>query len=95
MNCGTEIGEIIKDKLVPGHALAVSNILSGEVPEIELNYDQSIWYLQKKELELATDRRGWAVVTYQGYPLGWINILSNRINNYYPKELRILKDQNT
>ena len=24
-----------------------------------------------------------------------INILQNRINNYYPKELRILKDQNT
>jgi NOL1/NOP2/fmu family ribosome biogenesis protein len=60
-----------------------------------LNFDQSIQYLQKKELELTTDRRGWSIVTYKGHPLGWINILSNRINNYYPKELRTLKDQNT
>jgi NOL1/NOP2/fmu family ribosome biogenesis protein len=32
------------------------------------------------------------LVKYQGHPLGWINVLQNRINNYYPKELRILKD---
>jgi len=95
VNCGTEVGEIIKDKLVPEHALAVSNILNDEVPRIELNYEQSIRYLQKKELELTTDRKGWAIVTHQDHPLGWINILPNRINNYYPKELRILKDQNT
>ena len=95
MNCGVEVGEIIKDKLVPEHALAVSNILSDGVPQIELNYEQSIQYLQKKEMNLTTDKKGWAVVAYEGHSLGWINILPNRINNYYPKELRILKDQNT
>jgi 16S rRNA C967 or C1407 C5-methylase (RsmB/RsmF family)/NOL1/NOP2/fmu family ribosome biogenesis protein len=95
VNCGTEIGEVIKDKLVPEHGLAVSNILNNNVSRIELSYEQSIQYLQKKELELTTDKRGWSIVTYQGHPLGWINILANRINNYYPKELRILKDQNT
>jgi NOL1/NOP2/fmu family ribosome biogenesis protein len=95
VNCGTEIGEVIKDKLVPQHGLAVSNILNNNVSKIELSYEQSIQYLKKKELELTTDKKGWSIVTYQGHPLGWINILANRINNYYPKELRILKDQNT
>ena len=36
---------------------------------------------------------GWHVVNFQNNPLGWINILENRVNNYYPKELRILKDR--
>jgi NOL1/NOP2/fmu family ribosome biogenesis protein len=92
VNCGTEIGEIIKDKLVPEHAVAVSNILGDDVERIDLSYEQSIAYLKKKELELCGGSKGWSVVTYEGHPLGWINNLSNRINNYYPKELRILKD---
>jgi NOL1/NOP2/fmu family ribosome biogenesis protein len=92
VNCGTEIGEIIKDKLVPEHALAVSNNLSDHVARTELSYEQSIRYLKRKEFEVPGGGMGWSVVTFEGHPLGWINKLSNRINNYYPKELRILKD---
>jgi len=92
VNYGTKIGEIIKDKLIPDHALALSNIISDKIPRLELDHDQAIQYLKKKELNLQPDKKGWSLVTFQGHPLGWINILSNRINNYYPKELRILKD---
>jgi 16S rRNA C967 or C1407 C5-methylase (RsmB/RsmF family)/NOL1/NOP2/fmu family ribosome biogenesis protein len=92
VNCGTRIGEIIKDKLVPDHALALSNIISDKISRLELDYEQAIQYLKKKELVLQTDKKGWTLVTHQGHRLGWINILPNRINNYYPKELRILKD---
>jgi len=92
VNNGTKIGQIIKDKLIPDHALALSNITSDKIPRLELDNEQAIQYLKKKELNLQTNRKGWSLVTFQGHPLGWINILSNRINNYYPKELRILKD---
>jgi 16S rRNA C967 or C1407 C5-methylase (RsmB/RsmF family)/NOL1/NOP2/fmu family ribosome biogenesis protein len=92
VNCGTRIGEIIKDKLIPDHALALSNIISDKTSRIELDHEQAIQYLKKKELRLETDKKGWTLVTHQGHHLGWINILPNRINNYYPKELRILKD---
>ena len=92
VNCGTRIGEIIKDKLVPDHALALSNIASDKIQKVELDHEQAIQYLKKKELKLETDKKGRTLVTYQGHQLGWINILPNRINNYYPKELRILKD---
>ena len=95
VSCGIEVGEIIKDKLVPEHALAVSNILGDDVCQLELDQQQAIRYLQKKDIELRGDKKGWAVVTYERHPLGWVNILPNRINNYYPKELRILKEQNT
>jgi NOL1/NOP2/fmu family ribosome biogenesis protein len=92
VDCGTKVGEIIKDKLVPDHALALSNILSDKVQRVELDHEQVIQYLKKKEVSVQTDKKGWSLVTFQGHPLGWINILPNRINNYYPKELRILKD---
>jgi NOL1/NOP2/fmu family ribosome biogenesis protein len=72
--------------------LALSNIISDKIPRLELDQEQAIQYLKKKELKLQTDKKGWTLVTYQGHPMGWINILPNRINNYYPKELRILKD---
>jgi NOL1/NOP2/fmu family ribosome biogenesis protein len=92
VNCGTRIGKIIKDKLIPDHGLALSNIISDRISRLELDDQQAIQYLKKREPKLGTDKKGWTLVTHQGHNLGWINILPNRINNYYPKELRILKD---
>jgi 16S rRNA C967 or C1407 C5-methylase (RsmB/RsmF family)/NOL1/NOP2/fmu family ribosome biogenesis protein len=90
---GTRAGELIRDKLVPDHALAMSHLADGKFSRLNVNYEQAIQYLQRKELTIETDVRGWALVIYEGFPLGWVNILPNRINNYYPKELRILKDR--
>jgi NOL1/NOP2/fmu family ribosome biogenesis protein len=88
---GTIIGEFFRDKMVPDHALAMSQLIN-EVEATALNYDQAIWYLKRKDLHIEPQKKGWQLVTYQGHSLGWINALPNRINNYYPKELRILKD---
>jgi len=92
VNCGTKVGEVMKDKLIPDHAFALSSIISDKISRLELDHEQGIQYLKKKELKLQTDKKGWTLVTHQEHHLGWINILPNRINNYYPKELRILKD---
>jgi NOL1/NOP2/fmu family ribosome biogenesis protein len=37
--------------------------------------------------------KGWAVVTFQNFPLGWIKGIGHRINNYFPRSLRVLKSQ--
>ena len=89
---GVLTGVLMRDKLVPDHALAMSDIFSASVGKIELAYEDARKYLQRKELRLDTQFRGWHLAAFQGHPLGWINILPNRINNYYPKELRILKE---
>ena len=89
---GTIIGEFFHDKMVPDHALAMSKLVNELVETTALNYDQAIEYLKRKDLHIETQKKGWQLVTYEGNPLGWINALPNRINNYYPKELRILKD---
>jgi NOL1/NOP2/fmu family ribosome biogenesis protein len=89
---GLKVGTLIREKLVPDHALAMSVHISGEIEKIELESGQAIQYLRKKEMPAGIAGRGWKLVAFQGHPLGWINVLPNRVNNYYPKELRILKD---
>lgn len=90
---GIGLGQIMKEKLVPQHSLALSTIISDNIRANELSYGEAINYLQRQELNFNSSGKGWQLVRYKGYNLGWINILPNRINNYYPKELRILKQR--
>ncbi len=92
ISSGLKAGELIRDKLIPSHAVALSGRLTTTVPRIELNLEQAINFLQRKNLELSLQSKGWQVVTYKDFPIGWINVLDRRINNYYPRELRIIKD---
>jgi 16S rRNA C967 or C1407 C5-methylase (RsmB/RsmF family)/NOL1/NOP2/fmu family ribosome biogenesis protein len=89
---GVRVGELMRDKLVPDHALAMSMMVRKEIGKMHVSYDQAIQYLQRKDLQVKTDVKGWQLITYEGHSLGWVNVLPNRINNYYPKEFRILKE---
>lgn len=89
---GTIIGAVVRDKFLPDHALAMSLLKSESITSIELRYEQAIAYLKRMNLSIEAQTKGWQLVTFEKHPLGWINALPNRINNYYPKELRILKD---
>jgi 16S rRNA C967 or C1407 C5-methylase (RsmB/RsmF family)/NOL1/NOP2/fmu family ribosome biogenesis protein len=89
---GVLTGELVRDKLVPDHALAMSSICSVNMKKEELDYETAIKYLQRKDIELSGNQKGWALACFQNRPLGWMNILPGRINNYYPKELRIMKE---
>ncbi len=89
---GTIIGEIVREKLVPDHAFALSSQVSKLIESKALNYGQAINYLKKNDLHLENSSKGWQLVSFNGHALGWINVLNNRINNYYPKHSRILKD---
>ena len=84
-------GKLTAKELLPAHELAMSTIGSGNIVSVPLNRDQSIQYLRKEEVQVDTNQRGWALVQYEGHALGWVKILQNRVNNYYPKEWRILK----
>ncbi|HEY9361659.1 MAG TPA: hypothetical protein VIQ00_00255 [Chitinophagaceae bacterium] len=89
---GTKAGAVMHDKLIPDHALAMSNLVASSLKPIELTQEQAIKYLQRKEMDVEIKQKGWQLVSYKDHPLGWINVLPNRINNYYPKALRILKE---
>jgi NOL1/NOP2/fmu family ribosome biogenesis protein len=75
--------------LVPNHELAISLLAGSVIPEINLTREQSIAYLKRDELRIESDIRGWALMCFQSHPMGWAKILDNRLNNYFPKEIRI------
>ncbi len=89
---GIEIGTVKGKDVIPGHELALSSLGRNAFTAIELTEDQSLQYLRRKELLLTDAPKGWNLVAYRGLPLGWVKVLPNRINNYYPAEWRILKE---
>ena len=89
---GVKLGELMKGKLVPAHSLAMSRVLADSIMKIELNREQAIRYLQKKDIDVEKSQPGWQLICFENHPLGWVKVLQNRLNNYYPMELRILKD---
>jgi NOL1/NOP2/fmu family ribosome biogenesis protein len=88
---GAQLGEAIREKFIPHHMLAMSGSVLDTIPVVSLVPDDAIRYLQKKEVVFSGLSKGWHLVQYKGHNLGWINALQNRVNNYYPKEMRILK----
>lgn len=78
-------------KLIPQHALALSTQLRREAfPSTELSLDEALSYLRRESLTLSADLpRGYVLVCYHGFPLGFVNNLGARANNLYPQEWRI------
>ena len=88
---GVVLGKIAGNDFLPDHQFALSTILATNVESLELNKEEALQYLRKEEVKVLPQGRGWMTVTNQGFRLGWIKVLQNRVNNYYPKEWRILK----
>lgn len=86
---GVEAGTFVRDALLPDHALALSLLTNKQLPVVELTREQALQYLRRQDVPLSNAPRGWFLVAYGGYPLGWMKGLGNRVNNYYPKEWRI------
>lgn len=87
---GVKLGSMIRNELIPAHDLAISTILNPTVPRLEVDLETALQYLRKAYLNVDSELKGWVLLTYQQLPIGWIKAMSNRINNYYPKEWRIL-----
>jgi 16S rRNA C967 or C1407 C5-methylase (RsmB/RsmF family)/NOL1/NOP2/fmu family ribosome biogenesis protein len=93
VQCGFPLGKLAGDNLIPTHELALSNTLNHSTPCVELDLSNALLYLKKGSLKPDyTWPKGWATANYLGKRLGWIKVMPNRINNYYPTEWRILKD---
>jgi NOL1/NOP2/fmu family ribosome biogenesis protein len=90
ISAGTFIAKAKHDKLIPEHSFALSlEINRDRFDSVRLDVDQALKFLRKETISVEADKKGFALVTFQNTPLGWINILDNRVNNLYPSEWRI------
>ena len=85
---GLHLGTIKKGRFEPSHALAL--YLNKE--DVKETHDfpegegDAIRYLKGETL--ATDKKGWTLVTVCGYSLGWGKASNGILKNHYPKGLR-------
>ena len=77
--------------LIPNTALALSTALHREAfPRVELNYKEAITFLQRNNLILPPNTpKGFVIVTFRDFPLGFVKNIGTRANNLYPTEWRI------
>ena len=87
---GVKMGAIIRDELIPDHELAVSTIITPGVSTIAIDVETALQYLRRQDIKIDAAAKGWALLTSGQLPLGWVKILANRVNNYYPREWRIV-----
>ena len=91
-NAGTMVGKWLEKELVPSHDLALSVYGDKNLSAVELTLADAQDFLRKEQLDLELFtgmEKGWCLVNYEGVSLGWVKVLGNRINNYYPREVRI------
>jgi 16S rRNA C967 or C1407 C5-methylase (RsmB/RsmF family)/NOL1/NOP2/fmu family ribosome biogenesis protein len=87
---GIKAGMNMNGRFKPFHSLALSGLVSGSVPSIDLETGEAVQYLRKEAVRHSTSfSEGWCIVRHKGITLGWCKVLTNRINNYYPKSWSI------
>lgn len=87
---GVRLGSIIRGELIPHHELAMCMGMETFFPKWDVDEHTALQYLRKNDIKLDADVKGWVRIAYSNFVLGWVKILPNRLNNYYPKEWRIL-----
>jgi 16S rRNA C967 or C1407 C5-methylase (RsmB/RsmF family)/NOL1/NOP2/fmu family ribosome biogenesis protein len=87
---GTKICTLKKNGYVPAHELALSTGIRNDFfLKAELDHGQAIAYLRRDNIAFGNIPKGWFIVSYKSINLGFCNNIGNRVNNYYPVDLRI------
>jgi len=90
---GYEVGQIIRNNILPAHPLALDPLADHFAQRWELTREEALRFMQKKELPEIPAARGWHLATYEGLGIGWAKLLGNRYNNYFPTEWKIRDDE--
>ena len=86
LRSGLELGELKKDRFVPAHALALwlrgcncQEDLDSEGEDIQAYLAGNV---------ISSEKKGWCLVTVDGYSIGWGKGDGTQLKNHYPKGLR-------
>lgn len=91
---GVELGVLFGGRLKPAPALAFATVLAPDaVPVADLPTDEALRYLRCQEVAPEYFAEGLNLVRSGGTALGWVKRMGRRVNNLYPRSLRILKNE--
>ena len=85
---GLELGEVIKNRFQPGHALALWLKTAAQTADFPPDSPEIAKYLHGEVLP--GPGSGWTLVTAGGLSLGWAKASNGQLKNHYPKGLRTL-----
>lgn len=86
---GMRIGSLKGVDLVPAHDLVMSQWSEMPYADISVELPEALQFLRRADFQL-NGPKGWHSISYMNCRLGWVKILPNRLNNYYPNTWRIL-----
>lgn len=87
---GTNLARVKHERLIPEHALALSVELNRNIfPAADVSEADALRYLRRDAIQLEGGSPGFTLLTCHDLPIGWVNVLQNRVNNMYPSEWRI------
>lgn len=91
LHAGVCVAEMKGHDVFPSPLLASSLCLARDVfPQCELTYDEALSYLRKESFPLSSEQpKGYVLLTFHCFPLGFVKNLGSRANNLYPTEWRI------
>lgn len=90
---GLHLATIKGKDAIPTQELALSVSLNRDAfTEVEVNYSDAIKFLQRQSFSVEAPK-GYVLLTYKNFPLGFMKNLGARANNLYPKVWRILSQQ--
>ncbi|MBQ7780245.1 MAG: RsmB/NOP family class I SAM-dependent RNA methyltransferase [Clostridia bacterium] len=85
---GLHLGTVVNgNRFEPSHALALALDPSKAKKTFSIDLDPAISYLRGEVIPCG-DEKGWYVIKYDGFPLGWGKASSSMMKNHYPKGLR-------
>jgi NOL1/NOP2/fmu family ribosome biogenesis protein len=93
LRTGLHLGTLKKNRFEPSHALALYLKKDDVIQSKELyngnddDYNARA-YLNGQTINSTDNKKGWTLMTYKGYSIGWGKQSGNIIKNHYPKGLR-------
>ncbi len=89
---GVEIGYADKKGAHPSAALAWNDALAEGLPAIQVDESQALKYLKREEGWWPESlEKGYYLVCYENWRLGWVKAVQGRLINAYPMEWRLRK----
>ena len=85
---GVKVGTFEKGRFEPNHSIFMAYPVLFK-HKIELLDAEMKKYLHGEELISSENRKGYGVVTKNGFAIGGVKLVGNRLKNLYPKGLRI------